>query len=68
MDKHKALAILQSIHKDVCGEWRIPHHYQAFNREVTLNNGQKVNVAFVDEIDEFLIYVEKLIKNQEEEC
>ena len=68
MNAEKALAILQSIHEDECGEWRIPHHIKAVNMEVTRSDGEKVHVAYVDDVDEFLAYVKQLIENQKEEC
>ena len=64
MNKHQALAILQNIHKDVSGEWRIPHSYKVCQREVYLSNGEKATLAVEDEVYEFLDYVKKLIESE----
>ena len=67
MNKHKALLILDSISKDMYGEWKIPHWYKRCEREVTLSNGEKATLAVDDEVYEFIAYVKKLIENVEEE-
>lgn len=66
MNKQKALEILQSVHKDMYGEWRIPHKYKYCEREVTLSNGEKATFAMDDEVYDFIDYVKKLIENSEE--
>ena len=66
MNKHKALAILQSIHQDIYNEWRIPHHYKRSNREVVLSNGERATIAMDDEVNDFLDYIKKLIEKEEE--
>jgi hypothetical protein len=65
MNKNKALTILQSIHKDVCGNWTIPHSYKRVEREVILSNGEKATLAVEDDVYEFLDYVKKLIESEE---
>ena len=67
MDKHKALAILQSIRKDLCENWQIPPCYKSCNREVTLSNGEKATLIVEDEVYDFLEYIKKLIENDKEE-
>ena len=66
MDKCKALAILQSIYKDISGEWRIPRKYKYCKREVTLSNGEKATFTMEDEVYDFITYVKKLIENTKE--
>ena len=66
MDKNKALAILQSIHTDLCGNWQIPHCYKYCEREIILSNGEKATFAMEDEVYDFLEYVKNLIENVKE--
>ena len=66
MDKHKALAILQSIYKDIYGRWQIPHHIKYCEKEVILNNGEKATVVAEDEVYDFLAYIKELIEKEEE--
>ena len=65
MNKNKALTILQSIHKDVRGNWTIPHSYKHVEREVILSNGEKATLVVEDDVYEFLDYVKKLIESEE---
>lgn len=65
MDKHKALTILQNIHQDMYGEWRIPHHYKPCEKEIILANGEKTTLVAEDEVHDFIAYVKKLIENDE---
>ena len=66
MTKLKALAILQSIHKDVYENWTIPHSYKRVEREVILSNGERATFAMDDDVYDFLDYIKKLIEKEEE--
>ena len=65
MNKNKALTILQSIHKDVYGNWIIPHSYKRIEREVILSNGEKATLVVEDEVYDFIEYVKTLIEREE---
>lgn len=65
MNKQKALAILQSIHKNCYEDWIIPHCPKYCNKEITLINGEKATLVMEDEVYDFLDYVKNLIENAE---
>ena len=66
MTKQTALEILQSIRKDLCENWNIPHRYKSCNKEVILSNGEKVNLLVEDEVYDFLAYIKELIEKEED--
>lgn len=65
MEKQKALAILQGIHKNCYGQWIIPHYPQHCEKEITLGNGEKAIQVMEDGVCDFLDYVQNLIEKTE---
>lgn len=63
-DPEKALIIVESISKDFCGNWIIPHYYKPSDRTITLNNGEEVKEFMTDEVYYFLDYIKELIRKE----